>query len=116
MSEESKAPNPTPAAFANLGSFKVKPASPEPIEGKQLARDIDRVAESNGFHSRQAAPPKKERFNSTEPKKQLNIRIPIPTHDRFYRMAEERGIRLLGDLMELALDALEASEKTKKQD
>lgn len=106
--------------FASLGQFKAKADVVElPVDTKKLQQDIDQVAAANGFHSRDAKPAapakaKRRRFGASEPKAQLNIKAPPAEVERFYRMAEERGIRVLGDLLTSALDALEAADRKKK--
>ncbi|NJP03476.1 stability/partitioning determinant [Pseudomonas sp. hsmgli-8] len=92
--------------FANLGSFKPKGDSQRPTNTEV----IEKISKDNNFPSREASEskaPKRTRFNSGEPKKQLNIKVTESCHQRFYEMAESRGIRVLGDLVNLALDALE---------
>lgn len=106
--------------FASLQGFKPKPAPALGAATKEILKDINKVAEDNGFHSRAAQPaeaaPKKNRrrFGASEPKMQLNIKVTEANIERFYSMAKERNIRALGDLFELALDALEATDKKKK--
>lgn len=92
--------------FASLSDFK--PKSPE-VEGKgrALDKDIQKISEDNGFLSRQAKPSKRPRFNSSGPKEQLNIKVSRECHERFYEMARTRNIRVLGDLIEQALEALD---------
>jgi hypothetical protein len=110
--------------FASLQGFKPKPKpKPAPALGadnKEILKDINKVAEDNGFHSRAAQPAEaaakknRRRFGTSEPKMQLNIKVTEANIERFYSMAKERNIRALGDLFELALDALEATDKKKK--
>ena len=102
------------SAFAMLGNFKAKAPGGSSEVTKKIEEDINKVAEDNGFHSREAKPlaaGKSKRFNAAVPKKQLNIKIPLDMHDRYYRMAEERGIKVLHELLGYALDALEEKEK-----
>ncbi|QIB09053.1 stability/partitioning determinant (plasmid) [Pseudomonas fluorescens] len=111
--DQAKEPTEAANAFAILADFKAKPSS-VPVVTKEIEKDINLVAQDNGFHSREAKPvqpAKTKRFNAAEPKKQLNIKIPVPMHDRYYRMAEERGIKVLHQLLGDALDALEEKEK-----
>lgn len=106
------------SAFAMLGNFKPKAPSPSTEVTKEIEKDINKVAEDNGFHSREAKPVqagKSKRFNAAVPKKQLNIKIPLDMHERYYRMAEERGIKVLHELLGDALDALEEKEKAAKK-
>lgn len=92
--------------FARLGDFKPKTEpKPEPI-----SEDIERISRDNNFPSRQAVPAepaKRARFGTGVPRKQLNLKVNVADIDRFYRIAEERQIRALGDLFAEALDALE---------
>jgi len=114
-SGESSAIQPA-SPFASLGNFKAKGASTPDKVTKEIQKDIDQVAAQNGFHSREAKPAqpaKTKRFNAAEPKKQLNIKIPVPMHDRYYQMAEERGIKVLHELLGDALDALVELEALK---
>lgn len=99
--------------FARLGEFKPR-TDPKPVG---ISEDIDKISKDNNFPSRQAAPiepGKRTRFGSGAPRKQLNIKVSEADIERFYRMAEEREIRALGDLFKLALDALEEKEKEEK--
>jgi hypothetical protein len=106
--------------FASLQGFKPKPAPTPNAASKEILKDIDKVAEDNGFHSRAAQPAEnstkknRRRFSTGEPKLQLNIKVTEANIERFYRMAKERNIRALGDLFEMALDALEATDRKKK--
>lgn len=111
MSDET--PTPTPDAFAKLAMFKAKPVAEAGEVTKEIQKDIDKVAMANGFHSREAAPAKQKRFNAAVPKKQLNIKIPLDLHDRYYRMAEERGNTVLWQLLDDALAALKEKENLK---
>lgn len=103
--------------FMNIGAFKPKGESQRPAE-KSV---IEKISKDNNFPSRVAQEPppaKRARFSAREPKTQFNIKVTEECKDRFYQMAERRGIKALGDLMELALDALEAAERmeaSKKQ-
>lgn len=85
---------------------------------------IDQLAETSGFLSRQ---PKKVGQGKTErsapqslprPARrryvtgrncQFNIKATAETVERFYRLANERKVKALGELLEQALDALEAA-------
>ena len=112
--DQVKEPTEAANAFAILGDFRAKSPAAAPVVTKEIEQDISRVAKDNGFHSREAKPEtsaaKTKRFNAAEPKKQLNLKIPVPMHDRYYRMAEERGIQVLHQLLGDALDALEEKE------
>ncbi len=96
--------------FSTLGNFKPKGDSQRPAE----VEVIEKISKDNNFPSRVAQEPKpikRGRFNAGEPKTQFNIKVTVACKERFYQMAESRGIKVLGDLMEQALDALEAAER-----
>lgn len=98
-----------PFASLSLDSFKPKGESPRDMDEEV----IEKIAKDNNFPSREpqeVKPAKRGRYNSGEPKKQLNIKVTEACHQRFYDMAEKRGIRVLGDLISLALDALEETD------
>lgn len=103
-----------PFANISLGSFKPKSETQRPADNEV----IEKISKDNNFPSRaphEEKPLKRGRFNSGVPKKQLNIKVTEDCYDRFYEMAESRGIRVLGDLMSLALDALEKVEPQSRQ-
>lgn len=96
--------------FSSLGNFKPKGESQRPADPEV----IDKISKDNNFPSRTAQEPRPEkraRFNTGQPKTQFNIKVTVACKDRFYQMAESRGIKILGDLMEQALDALETVER-----
>lgn len=96
--------------FASLDQFKPKESEQRAVNNE----DIDKISKDNGFLSREARPEKpgkRARFNSGVPKKQLNVKVTEKCFERFYEMAESRDIRVLGDLVEMALDALEQQEQ-----
>jgi len=96
--------------FLSLGDFKPKAENQRYVEPEV----IEKISKDNNFPSRTAQEPKpakRARFNAGEPKTQFNIKVPVACKERFYQMAESRGIRVLGDLMEQALDALETVER-----
>lgn len=101
-----------PFASLSLDSFK-------PKDDNQREADksvIEKISKDNNFPSREAPeekPAKRARFSSSPPKTQFNIKVTEECKERFYRMAEARGIRALGDLMELAMDALEEKDQRK---
>lgn len=103
--------------FAAIKDFQPKPEGKSKeisSDTKEISADIDRISEKNGFPSRQAQPAnplKKNRFNARSPRKQLNIKVSEKDFERFYRMAEEREARSLGDIFGMALDALENQDK-----
>jgi hypothetical protein len=105
--------------FGDLGDFTPAQAKPKP----DLAV-IDQVAEANGFPSRMPsalqstvgslpppsvdqAPARKQRRYTTGRNKQVNIKATDETIQRLYRLADDRNVPL-GELLEQALDALEA--------
>jgi hypothetical protein len=72
---------------------------------------IERIAEQNNFPSRQAAkaakePKRKPRVYRTGRNQQFNAKATPETIDRFYKLADEKKVAL-GELLRLALDALE---------
>ncbi|WP_208952397.1 hypothetical protein [Rahnella sp. ChDrAdgB13] len=96
-------------AFANLDKFKPKATSRPTVNDE----DIEKISKDNGFPSREAHPSaaqKRPRFNSGESKRQLNIKVTESSFQRFYDLAEKRGIRVLGDLFEQAITALEEKD------
>lgn len=100
--------------FSNLGNFKPKGES----QRQPDTAVIEKISKDNGFPSREAPetkPPKRARFNSSQPKTQFNIKVTEECKERFYQMAESRGIKVLGDLMDLALDALEAADRLERK-
>ncbi len=97
--------------FADLSDFEAKPATAPaaPIEPAV----IERVAEDNGFPSRQAvrakpiAPARKRgRRYTTGRNQQINIKASAASIQRLYKIADDRHLPL-GEVLELALDALE---------
>lgn len=102
--------------FADLGDFNPAPGKPK-LEQRTV---IDRVAADNGFPSRQpvksteASTPsspllRKQRRYTTGRNKQINIKATDETIQRLYRLADEKHVPL-GELLELALDALEKAK------
>jgi hypothetical protein len=96
--------------FANLSeppAFATKPKTEKPV-----AKDtIERIAEENNFPSRQA--PKAARVQRRKPRiyrtgrnQHLGIKATAETVERFYKLADTRGVPL-GELLKQALDALE---------
>lgn len=94
--------------FDDLSDFASAP-KPKPVETKALSR----IAEEHGFPSRQplaadpapVARPARRRY-VTGRNRQLNIKATNETVERFIRLADERNVPF-GELLELALDALE---------
>lgn len=95
--------------FQDLNDFQPK-AQPKPVEQAQ----IDRIAEDNGFPSRQAprpaeAMPRKQRRYRTGRNQQFNIKATPETIQRFCRVADALDVPY-GELLDRALDALEAAK------
>ncbi len=96
--------------FASLNEASA--FAPRQPRAKPMANDaIERIAEENGFPSRQATkaakePKRKPHLYRTGRNRQLNVKATDQTVERFYKMAEERRIPS-GALLELALSALE---------
>lgn len=101
-------------AFGDLSEFQPRPPQPRNIKEEQ----IDRVAQDNGFPSRQpvatTAKPSRPavRRHTTGRNQQLNVKATPETIARFYRLADERKV-VLGELLEQALDALEQGAQTR---
>ena len=102
-------------AFALLkepAAFQTKPKPEKRVEEAV----IDDIARQNNFPSRQPAKPappkKKQRRYRTGRNRHLGIRVTTETLERFYKTADERNIPL-GELLRLALDALEGASGQK---
>jgi hypothetical protein len=116
-------------AFTDLDDF-----APKPRATKSVATSaIERVAAENNFPSRRPAAtpappvvPSATQQESAEPvarravrrhvtgrNQQINVKATGATIDRFYRLADERGL-VLGELLEQALDALERAGREKQ--
>ena len=70
-----------------------------------------RIAEENGFPSRQASkqtkePRRKPHLYRTGRHRQINLKVSDHTAERLYKLADERKVPL-GALLEQALDAIE---------
>ena len=88
-----------------LPAFEPKPKAPRPIANDQ----VDKIAEANGFPSRQAVKPPPGRTGrryKTGRNQQINIKATSQVIERLYKMADARRIPL-GELLEQAIDALE---------
>lgn len=101
-------------AFATLKDvpvFDVKPKAEKPV-----AKDaVDRIADDNGFPSRQARKAaaisaRKPRVYRTGRNRNFSLKATNEAVERFYRAADEKGVPL-GRLLEIALDALDTLEK-----
>ena len=88
-------------------AFAIKPRPERRVEESAIAE----VAQQNNFPSRQApkgsAPPKRrQRRYRTGRNRHLGIKATEETMERFYKAADARNVPL-GELLRLALDALE---------
>jgi hypothetical protein len=98
--------------FASLREPVVPVFTPRPRQSKPVEQEvIARIAEENNFPSREPVrrvqePRRQKRLHRTGRNQQFNIKAKDVTIERFYRMADERNV-VLGELLELALDALE---------
>ena len=103
--------------FADLNEFPTK-SKPKPVQ----KADIEKLAQENGFPSRQPveATPKKETKSVIKPQRrgrryttgrnqQINIKATSETIERLYEIADKEQLPL-GQILENALDAL---KKTK---
>ena len=96
------------ATLAEPPVFEPK-VKPEKIVPKET---IERIAKDNNFPSRQAPdtvstkPRRKPRRFRTGRNQHLGIKTTTEVQDRFYKAADERNVPL-GELLRLALDALE---------
>jgi hypothetical protein len=96
--------------FADLAEapvFALKPKPSAPVEKESIAR----LAEEQGFPSREAPrnakmSRRKPRLHRTGRNQQFNAKATPETIQRFYKMADEKKVPL-GELLRLALDALE---------
>ena len=90
-----------------LPTFEPKSKAPRPIANDQ----VDKIAEANGFPSRQAAAKPQARGRTgrrykTGRNQQINIKATSQVIERLYKMADARRVPL-GELLEQAIDALE---------
>jgi hypothetical protein len=96
------------ADIGNLPAFEPKPKASKPLASEQL----EKIAESDGFPSRQPARPqahvRKGRRYRTGRNQQINIKATQQVIERLYKMADARRVPL-GELLEQALGALEKS-------
>jgi hypothetical protein len=88
-------------------TFTTKPKPERRVE----EQEIDDIARQNNFPSRQApksavASKRKQRRYTTGRNRHLGIKATEETVERFYKAADDRSIPL-GELLRLALDALE---------
>ncbi len=88
----------------NLPAFEPKPKTPKPVAKEQ----IEKIAETDGFPSRQPARPATRRMGRryrTGRNQQINIKATSQVIEELYNMADERRVPL-GELLEQALKAL----------
>jgi hypothetical protein len=94
--------------------FTTKPKPEKPAEKASIAR----LGEEHNFTSRQAPKTPKEsrhkaRTHRTGRNVQFNCKATPETVQRFYKSADDRSV-VLGELMRLGLDALDAVEALEK--
>jgi hypothetical protein len=80
---------------------------------------MERISEENNFPSRQAAkmtstPRRKRRIYRTGRNQQFNAKATRETIEKVYKLADERGVTL-GELLSLALDALEREGDSRRK-
>lgn len=99
------------ADVESLPTFEPKPRAAKSIEKEQ----IEKIAEANGFPSRQAARASARRAAGRRYKtgrnQQINIKATAQVIERLYKLADARRVPL-GELLEQALDALEFQGRT----
>lgn len=102
--------------FENLDDFTAKASTqpPNPVEKAQ----IERLAQENGFPSRQPRKLKgeegiKRRRYTTGRNQQINIKATAETISRLYRIADKKNVPL-GEILDRALDALERADTESK--
>ncbi|RZF25876.1 stability/partitioning determinant [Paraburkholderia sp. UYCP14C] len=100
------------------GLDEFKPKAPGEKTRKPVERDvIERIAEDNGFPSRQPQQTserptvRSQRRYVTGRNRQINIKATTETIERLYRKADELKVPL-GEVLDRALTALEAQEST----
>ncbi len=99
-------------AFGDLSEFQPRPKPAQRAGREGPNEGIDQLAQASGFPSRQPAkssgpaPRPSARRYTTGRNQQINVKATPETIARFYRLADERKV-VLGELLELALDALE---------
>lgn len=105
-----------PNPFSKLDRFKPK----ETADSATISSDIDALSSANKWPSREAPLDKSTQArrpfgtSAEPPKVQFNIRVDEADKERFYRIAEERGIQKLGVLFKQCLDALEKADLEKE--
>ncbi len=96
------------AGLIEASSFQTKTLRPQPVPDEA----IERIAEKRNFPSREAPkaarPDRQQRRYRTGRDQHLGIKTTAETRNRFYNAADERKVPL-GELLRLALDALEGA-------
>jgi len=95
------------ASLEDAAQFEPKPPREQPVANDA----IERIAENRNFPSREAPkskakPVRQQRRYRTGRDQHLGIKASADTRDRFYQAADKRNVPL-GELLRLALDALE---------
>jgi hypothetical protein len=95
------------ATLLEVAEFGTKPIREKPVSSDS----VERIAETRNFPSREAPKPttkpkRTPRHYRTGRNQHLGIKTTIETRDRFYKLADDRNVPL-GELLRLALDALE---------
>jgi len=98
------------ATLADAAQFEPKPPRLQTVSNEA----IEQIAERRNFPSREAPKPKaepsrKQRRYRTGRDQHVGIKASAETRDRFYKAADKRNVPL-GELLRLALDALEKLE------
>jgi hypothetical protein len=109
----------------DLSSFSARPVTARATEAKADREALRTLAEERGFPSREAAraepvrveptrEPMLQRRYRTGRNRQLNLKVTDEALRRFYALADAQG-KVLGEVFEQAVDALEAqlSEKAR---
>jgi len=99
-------------AEPDLSGFKPRPEQRTPAVARATIRQ---VSEENNFPSREAATkpkPKTQRRRITGRNVQINIKAKQETVDHLVAIADRRGW-VLGEVLEKALAALEAAERSR---
>jgi hypothetical protein len=97
--------------FANIKDapvFSTKPKAERPV----VEETITLIAEENGFPSREATKPKKPEKRKTRRYRtgrnvQFNAKVTAETSARIYKYADEHDGVVIGEVLRLAMDALE---------
>lgn len=108
-----------PFALDDLSDFAPKPeAKRRPATDAKAVRE---VAEQQGFRSREqrkevseppAAPVRQAERQPSDRLYQLNLKLRKSTYERFKKLKKEHDL-LYGDLLDQAMDALEAKGKSR---